>query len=129
MPSALSLLESCAFISMIDPAEHCKLLRVLFCLCLALSARVLSHDFTMATHSEHAHYTTKWRIRHTQLSMRHTHPLLHNYRSVPGKCPCTTFQRATCTITVAASIITVYYAHGHLPAMGHYTVNKLLLAI
>ena len=26
----------------------------------------LSHDLTMATHYEHAHYVTKWRIRDTQ---------------------------------------------------------------
>ena len=45
---------------------------------VAPRARALSHDFTMATHSEHTYYITKWRIRYTQLSMRRTHPLLRN---------------------------------------------------
>ena len=53
-------------------------------------ARTLSHDFTMATHSEHAHYITKWRIRHAQLSMRRTHPLLRNCQdNAKLTCHCT----------------------------------------
>ena len=34
----------------------------------------------MATHYEHAHYMTKWRIRHTLSLMRRTHPPLSNSR-------------------------------------------------
>ena len=55
---------------------------------VAPRARALSHDFTMATHSEHAHYITKWRIRHTQLSMHRTHPLLCNYYQDNAKLAC-----------------------------------------
>ena len=37
-----------------------------------------SHDFTMATPYEHAHYMTKWLIRHTHSQKRWTHPQLLN---------------------------------------------------
>ena len=39
-----------------------------------------SHDFTMATPNEHAHYITKWLIRHTHSqNIRCTHPQLNCY--------------------------------------------------
>ena len=37
-----------------------------------------SHDFTMATPCEHAHYMTKWLIGHTHSQKRWTHPQLLN---------------------------------------------------
>ena len=41
-------------------------------------------------YSEHAHYITKWRIRHTHSIMRHTHPLLRNCQdNAKLACPCT----------------------------------------
>ena len=48
-------------------------------------------EILILTHSEHMHYITKWRIRHTQLlSMRHTHPLLRNCQdNVKLACHCT----------------------------------------
>ena len=44
----------------------------------------------MATHSEHAHYITKWRIGHTQLLMRCTYQRLHNcHDNAKLACHCT----------------------------------------
>ena len=43
----------------------------------------------MVIHSEHAHYITKWHIRHTQLSMHRTHPLLRNFQdNIKLACHC-----------------------------------------
>ena len=88
MPSALPFLEPCAFIPLINPAEHYNSSAIC---ARAFRARALSHDFTMATHSEHAHFITKWRIRYAQLlSMNRTHPLLRNYQdNAKLACHCT----------------------------------------
>ena len=53
--------------------------------------QALSHDFTMATYSEHAHYITKWRVSDTPTTiMRRTHPLLRNCRdNAKLACHCT----------------------------------------
>ena len=49
-----------------------------------------SHDFTMVTHSEHAHDIIKWHIGHTQSLMHRTHPQLRNCRdNAKLACHCT----------------------------------------
>ena len=86
MPSTLLLLEPCTFIPMINPAHRCTHWYVASSRSLS---QVLSHDFTMATNSEHAHYIIKWRIRHTQSLM-----LLCNCRdNAKLACHCTVCYR------------------------------------
>ena len=80
MRSALLLLEPCAFASMIDPARRVLALALLALVSSSPRARALSHDLTMATHFKHAHYITKWRIRHPIINVPHAHT--HFYATV-----------------------------------------------
>ena len=91
MPSALPFLEPCIFISMHDRSIQQSTSAA--CTRVSPRARVLSYDFTMATHSEYAQYITKWRIRHIQLSMRRIHPLLRKCQdNAKLACHCTACQ-------------------------------------